>query len=931
MPAEGVQALTGNGDSGVNEAGGPTQVTMISIDLLAPHPRNPRTLRTNTPAFENLMRSIKANGVLEPLTVRALPSGPLSAGNPEIREVLSGHRRLAAAKAAGRKKVPIFDRGQMSDQLAYDIVACGNEREPLTALEEGRRVANWLDVYNQDVKAVAGKVGHPERWVVEHAQIARGLSADWHQAAAGIEYFDRWTSSHWAVIAKLPVRIQASELAKFRNGAYCSYDRWTVKELESRVKIETFELAKAPFDTAAVCEGCQSRTGVQPLLWSDTVEQTTGAKERCLDRKCWENNVSRAERQKVRDLAAKLGVEKPVPISTLVDPQDWMKREDYRKKLSAARRVHKGCLEEGQYKIVTEKTIGAVPAVIVAGRGKNSIKWVKIAEQKAGTNCARSYEPSAKELAQKIEQERWNTVCKLAFGEIAGSQCPSADVLLFMTLLMPLDVYGKDYDKILRESATHWAGGPDHFRDWIRDVIWQEHTRENDRPGIDAVDRPYLEALAPMFNLDLQKIYQRVVAVETAAEPPAKAKDGRPEKADSPASPSPRASCDGDPVTCDVGCKPCLAKKQDATSVHEVAPSGSILDPEIIQIDLPQAYKAKVEISLGCVKGQWYFGISAHVPGAGLPYPCTVNQTACESRAQALQAAAAKITAWLDGKPGRGSYKHYGDIAAKLGEIAGTSIGQMPPKGSEQADPTKSVLRVDFPSTYRASMEIHTEIAGGQWQGGYEGTFGAQGITVTKQLAAEHCITRGQCLREILLVIVVDTRNAGVPQKTAVRITRRIEEAVEEEIARTETDKTPRKLTVLMGDLDARCTILCQRFSGKWHGGFTIGVMKFSGEKPISQDSPPLASKAGCLQRMVVSICQWLDSNRTKICNQDLRTKVFERICATIKDELDRPTCRVCGCTETNCEQCLERTGSPCTWVSDDLCSACAASEDRKL
>lgn len=34
-------------------------------------------------------------------------------------------------------------------------------------------------------------------------------------------------------------------------------------------------------------------------------------------------------------------------------------------------------------------------------------------------------------------------------------------------------------------------------------------------------------------------------------------------------------------------------------------------------------------------------------------------------------------------------------------------------------------------------------------------------------------------------------------------------------------------------------------------------------------------------------------------------------------------TCRSCGCTEHNCKTCIERTGSPCSWVEADLCSAC--------
>jgi hypothetical protein len=38
----------------------------------------------------------------------------------------------------------------------------------------------------------------------------------------------------------------------------------------------------------------------------------------------------------------------------------------------------------------------------------------------------------------------------------------------------------------------------------------------------------------------------------------------------------------------------------------------------------------------------------------------------------------------------------------------------------------------------------------------------------------------------------------------------------------------------------------------------------------------------------------------------------------------DVQTCRVCGCTNDDCSGCIERTGKPCYWVEEDLCSACA-------
>lgn len=40
-------------------------------------------------------------------------------------------------------------------------------------------------------------------------------------------------------------------------------------------------------------------------------------------------------------------------------------------------------------------------------------------------------------------------------------------------------------------------------------------------------------------------------------------------------------------------------------------------------------------------------------------------------------------------------------------------------------------------------------------------------------------------------------------------------------------------------------------------------------------------------------------------------------------------TCKICGCTDNDCTQCIEKTGNPCYWVDDShtLCSACDDTE----
>lgn len=42
-------------------------------------------------------------------------------------------------------------------------------------------------------------------------------------------------------------------------------------------------------------------------------------------------------------------------------------------------------------------------------------------------------------------------------------------------------------------------------------------------------------------------------------------------------------------------------------------------------------------------------------------------------------------------------------------------------------------------------------------------------------------------------------------------------------------------------------------------------------------------------------------------------------------------TCRECGCTEQDCAGCIERTGGPCWWVEQDLCSACVPDKVQAL
>ena len=109
------------------------QIKLINTSLIAPHPDNPRN---NIGDVTDLAASIKANGLLSPLSV--VPNG-------ERYRVIAGHRRLAACKQAGTGAVPCFVLDLDPLQQLEAMVTENCQREQLTVLEEADAIQGMLD------------------------------------------------------------------------------------------------------------------------------------------------------------------------------------------------------------------------------------------------------------------------------------------------------------------------------------------------------------------------------------------------------------------------------------------------------------------------------------------------------------------------------------------------------------------------------------------------------------------------------------------------------------------------------------------------------------------------------------------------------------------------------------------------------------------
>lgn len=140
------------------------EIKLINPSLIDPHPDNPRK---NIGDVTDLAASIKANGLLSPLSV--VPNG-------SRYRVIAGHRRLAACKQAGTGAVPCFVLQLDPLQQLEAMITENCQREQLTVLEEADAIQGMLDL-GATTAAVAHRLGRSADYVRDRAKAA-SIKAD---------------------------------------------------------------------------------------------------------------------------------------------------------------------------------------------------------------------------------------------------------------------------------------------------------------------------------------------------------------------------------------------------------------------------------------------------------------------------------------------------------------------------------------------------------------------------------------------------------------------------------------------------------------------------------------------------------------------------------------------------------------------------------
>src|SRR5437588_6616411 len=126
--------------------GGPQE---IDIDLIEPSPYQPRT-KFHEQALDELARSIKTSGIIQPLVVRPI-------GNKF--QLIAGERRWRAGQRAGLTKVSSIVK-QVPDELAVEMTLVENiQREDLNPMEAARAFERLMDEFHLTQDAVAERTG----------------------------------------------------------------------------------------------------------------------------------------------------------------------------------------------------------------------------------------------------------------------------------------------------------------------------------------------------------------------------------------------------------------------------------------------------------------------------------------------------------------------------------------------------------------------------------------------------------------------------------------------------------------------------------------------------------------------------------------------------------------------------------------------------
>jgi ParB family transcriptional regulator, chromosome partitioning protein len=198
----------------------------VDIDLLRPNRFQPRT-HVEEAKIDELARSIRSNGIIQPIVVRTTDSG---------YEIVAGERRWRAAQRLALQKVPVVVRDIPDDRLLAAALIENIQREDLNPIEEAHAYRRLADEFALTQEQIADAVGKDRSSVANCLRLLKlpGEIRD-HVASGAL------SMGHARALLSLP-----DSSAQLRVGQEVLDRRLSVRETEALVKRTIDPLPQKP-------------------------------------------------------------------------------------------------------------------------------------------------------------------------------------------------------------------------------------------------------------------------------------------------------------------------------------------------------------------------------------------------------------------------------------------------------------------------------------------------------------------------------------------------------------------------------------------------------------------------------------------------------------------------------------------------------------
>lgn len=143
---------------------GSTIFNEIEISKIKPNPNQPRT-EFDDEALEELAASIRANGIISPITLRKI--------SDDNYQIIAGERRYRASKLAGLDKIPAYIRDVDDGQVMEMALIENIQREDLNAIEIALSYNSLVATLNLTQEALAERVGKKRATITNYLRLLK--------------------------------------------------------------------------------------------------------------------------------------------------------------------------------------------------------------------------------------------------------------------------------------------------------------------------------------------------------------------------------------------------------------------------------------------------------------------------------------------------------------------------------------------------------------------------------------------------------------------------------------------------------------------------------------------------------------------------------------------------------------------------------------